>query len=143
MTYSIYRGQFSSFLWTFLYKNWKHVFTENVSSKKFIKYMIWELNSKFRVFRQLRAKNACVSTFFNYTLHYARTAWPMDLKFRHNLAINNTEGLVEGIFYKTLLFEILEFQSITIYHYTLNISYFLYRGRHSRKLGRSILYLKH
>ena len=33
-TYSIYRGEFSSVLWTFLYKNWKHVFSEKVSSRK-------------------------------------------------------------------------------------------------------------
>ena len=29
---------------TFLYKIWKHVFTENVSSRKISEYMIWELN---------------------------------------------------------------------------------------------------
>ena len=42
--YSIFCAQFSLVFGTFLYKIWKHVFTENVSSRKISEYMIWELN---------------------------------------------------------------------------------------------------
>ena len=62
-TYSIFCAQFSSVFGTFLYKIWKHVFTENVSSRKISEYMIWEL------FQQLKS---CENRLRMFTLQLQR-----------------------------------------------------------------------
>ena len=52
---------------------------------------------KITRFSAFMGQKVLTSALFCVT-HYAKTVVPMDLKFLHELVINNTEGFVEGIF---------------------------------------------
>ena len=107
-TYSIFCAQFSSVFETFLYKNWKHIFTENVSSKKISEYMIWELNFNWNL-----AKIAYRLRMFTLKLQrhkskklrpWERSHWKADEICNRTQGAHDFDNFFDHIFFQTLCF---------------------------------------